>query len=45
MSTKNTDFLDKIASLKAILDNYRPFPEHVVKQPRDYYRLVPPFTR
>ena len=38
MIAKNTDILDKIASIKpvcrqarSILDSYRPFPEHVVK--------------
>jgi hypothetical protein len=33
------DILDKIASLKSALDKYRPFPEHVVRQLRDYYRI------
>ncbi len=33
------DILDKIASLKSVLDSYRPFPDHVVKQLKDYYRI------
>ena len=33
------DNLNKIASIKSALDKYRSFPEHVVKQLRDYYRI------
>ena len=33
------DLLNKTDSIKSILDGYRPFPEHVVKQLRDYYRI------
>ncbi|MDP2845458.1 MAG: hypothetical protein Q8N79_05210 [Candidatus Methanoperedens sp.] len=33
------DILAKIDSVKSALDRYRPFPEHVVKQLRDYYRI------
>src|SRR3990172_911782 len=34
-----SDILKQIDSIKSILDVYRPFPEHVVKQLRDYYRI------
>ncbi len=33
------DILQKIDSIKSVLDGYRPFPDHVVKQLRDYYRI------
>ena len=33
------DILEKIDSIKSILDGYRPFPDHVVKQLKDYYRI------
>jgi Fic family protein len=33
------DILKKIDSIKSVLDGYRPFPDHVVKQLRDYYRI------
>jgi len=33
------DILKKIDSIKAALDGYRPFPDHAVKQLRDYYRI------
>jgi Fic family protein len=36
---KFKDILSKIDSIKSILDGYRPFPDHVVKQLRDYYRI------
>ncbi|WP_333653114.1 Fic family protein [Dissulfurispira sp.] len=36
---ENKDVLNKIDSLKSILDGYRPFPDHVVKQLKDYYRI------
>jgi len=35
----DNDILSKIDSIKSIIDGYRPFPEHVVKQLRDYYRI------
>src|SRR4030065_826423 len=35
----DNDILSKIDSIKATLDGYRPFNEHVVKQLRDYYRI------
>lgn len=38
------DILQKIDSLKSTLDRYRPFPEHVVKQLRDYYRIGLTYT-
>ena len=41
---KISDILPKIDSLKSVLDGYRPFPEHVVKQLRDYYRIGLTYT-
>lgn len=38
------DILNKISSLKSALDGYRHFPEHVVKQLRDYYRIGLTYT-
>lgn len=38
------DRLDKIDSLKSVLDGYRLFPDHVVKQLRDYYRVGLTYT-
>lgn len=38
------DILNKIDSLKSALDGYRPFPDHVVKQLRDYYRIGLTYT-
>lgn len=38
------DILNKIDSLKSVLDGYRPFPDHVVKQLRDYYRIGMTYT-
>jgi len=35
----NKDILKKIDSIKSVLDRHRPFPDHVVKQLRDYYRI------
>src|SRR4030066_2318718 len=35
----DNDILSKIDSIKSIIDGYRPFNEHVVKQLRDYYRI------
>ncbi|MBU4320619.1 MAG: Fic family protein [Thermodesulfovibrionales bacterium] len=40
----NKDILNKLSSLKSILDGYRPFSEHVVKQLRDYYRIGLTYT-
>ena len=40
----NKDILQKIDSLKSVLDNYRPYPDHVVKQLRDYYRIGLTYT-
>lgn len=37
--SENRDILSKIVSLKSSLDKHRPFPEHTVKQLRDYYRI------
>jgi len=33
------DIFNKVGSIKSALDKYRPFPDHVVKQLRDYYRI------
>jgi Fic family protein len=41
---KKEDTLDKINSLKSSLDSYNPFPDHVVKQLRDYYRIGLTYT-
>jgi len=38
------DIMNKIDSLKSVLDGYRPFPDHVVKQLRDYYRIGLTYT-
>ena len=38
------NILNKLSSLKSILDGYRPFSEHVVKQLRDYYRIGLTYT-
>ena len=35
----NKDILQNIDSLKSVLDSYRPFSDHVVKQLKDYYRI------
>lgn len=40
----NNDTLNKIDALKSVLDGYRPFPDHVVKQLRDYYRIGLTYT-
>ncbi len=40
----NNDILTKIASLKSVLDGYRPFSDHVVKQLKDYYRIGLTYT-
>jgi len=33
------DAIDKIEIIKSVLDGYRPFSDHVVKQLKDYYRI------
>lgn len=38
------ELLKKIDSLKSVLDGYRPFPDHVVKQLKDYYRIGLTYT-
>jgi Fic family protein len=38
------DILDKIDSIKSVLNNHRPFPDHVVKQLKDYYRIGLTYT-
>lgn len=40
----NNDLLTKIDSIKSVLDSYRPFPDHVVGQFRDYYRIGLTYT-
>ena len=39
MSYANKEAIEKINTIKSVLDSYRPFSEHVVKQLRDYYRI------
>ena len=41
---ENKDVLQKIDSIKSVLDGYRPFPDHVVKQLKDYYRIGLTYT-
>lgn len=38
-NSENKDILEKLSSIKSILDSYRPFNDHVVKQLKDYYRI------
>lgn len=38
------DILEKIDSIKSALDSHRPFPDHVVKQLKDYYRIGLTYT-
>lgn len=38
-NSETNDTLNKTDSIKSILDSHRPFPDHVVKQLRDYYRI------
>jgi Fic family protein len=38
------DLLYQIDSIKSVLDSHRPFPDHVVKQLRDYYRIGLTYT-
>jgi len=38
------DLFQQIDSIKSALDGYRPFPDHVVKQLRDYYRIGLTYT-
>ena len=40
----NKYILQQIDSIKSALDGYRPFPGHVVKQLRDYYRIGLTYT-
>jgi Fic family protein len=39
MTHSSKDILQKIDAIKSVLDGYRPFSDHVVKQLRDYYRI------
>ncbi|MBI4690107.1 MAG: Fic family protein [Nitrospirae bacterium] len=40
----NNDILSNLSSLKSVLDGYRPFSDHVVKQLKDYYRIGLTYT-
>jgi len=40
----NIDIIEKIDALKSVLDNHRPYSEHVVKQLKDYYRIGLTYT-
>lgn len=42
--TEIKGILTKIDSIKSVLDGYRPFPDYVVKQLRDYYRIGMTYT-
>ncbi len=44
MKYQDHDILKKIDSLKAAINTYRPFTDHVVKQMRDYYRICLTYT-
>src|SRR3990167_2409901 len=44
MSYIDKDSLERVDAIKSVLDNYRPFHEHVVKQLRDYYRIGLTYT-
>ena len=44
MSYIDQDSFEKVDAIKSVLDNYRPFPEHVVKQLRDYYCIGLTYT-
>lgn len=44
MSDIDKDLFEKIETIKSVLDGYRPFPDHVVKQIRDYYRIGLTYT-
>lgn len=39
-----TDILNKLSSIKSVLDGYRPFSAHVVNQLKDYYRIGLTYT-
>lgn len=39
MAIELNNLIKKIDPIKAVLDGYRPFSEHIVKQLRDYYRI------
>ena len=44
MDYTGQESLEKIDNIKSVLDTYRPFPDHVVKQLRDYYRIGLTYT-
>ncbi len=39
MNNQTLDILKKIDAIKSVIDGYRPFSDHVVKQLKDYYRI------
>ena len=39
MIHSHQEILNKIDAIKSVIDNYRPFSDHIVKQLRDYYRI------
>ena len=44
MSDADKEVLERVDAMKSVLDSYRPFPEHVVQQLRDYYRIGLTYT-
>jgi Fic family protein len=44
MPPSNKDILHKIDAIKSVIDGYRPFSDHIVKQLRDYYRIGLTYT-
>lgn len=44
MTENINDILQQIDSIKSALDTHRPFPDHVVKQLKDYYRIGLTYT-
>ena len=44
MSDTDKECLERVHAMKSVLDSYRPFPEHVVQQLRDYYRIGLTYT-
>ncbi len=45
MTDTDKEGLERVDAIKSVLDSYRPFPEHVVQQLRDYYRIGSFFSR
>src|SRR3990167_7891891 len=44
MTDIDKEGLERVDAIKSVLDSYRPFPEHVVQQLRDYYRIGLTYT-